>query len=164
VLSVTYGGVPLTLVTYEDVAMGNTEPRTEVWMLVAPPTGTASVDVQLQAVAASLHSGAVELSGIDQTSPIDTMSQTNGMSNTASAVIATSPGDLVVDFVGQGTGITAPAMGQSPIWVHNASVNTSLDNTGSSSVAATGSSKTMGWTFMGPDYWQQLVFAMRPAS
>jgi hypothetical protein len=164
VLSVTYGGAPLTLVTFEDVAMGIMEPRTEVWMLVAPPTGTATVAVQLQAVAVTLHSGAVELAGIDPSTPVRTMAQTNGQSGNASAVVTTSPGDLAIDFVGQGTGITTPATGQTAIWVHDVSVNTSLDNTGSSDAMATGTSMTMGWVFAGPDYWQQIAFAMRPAT
>jgi hypothetical protein len=164
VLSVTYGGARLTQLAFEDRSMGIMEPRTEVWMLVAPPTGTATVAVQLQSVAVTLHSGAVELAGIDQTTPVRSMAQTNAQSATASAVVTTSPGDLAIDFVGQGTGITSPATGQTPIWVHDVSVNTSLDNTGSSDAMATGASITMGWVFVASDYWQQIAFAMRPAT
>jgi hypothetical protein len=165
VLSVTYGAAALSLVDEVVGIPGNAAvPRSQVWELVAPPPGADLVTVQLSAPPVSLHSGAVEIGNVDQTSPVRGVVHQDGHSMTSGIAVATDPGDLVIDFVGQGTAIDMCAVGQTTVYVHNITPNSTLDNTASSSELATSNALTMGWLFAGNDYWQQIVVALQPAT
>lgn len=66
--TVTYGGVSMTLyLRYEDGTRGAT---TEIWRLLNPAAGTANVVITPSA-SMEMTSGAVTLSGVDQTTPIE---------------------------------------------------------------------------------------------
>jgi hypothetical protein len=117
----------------------------------------------LSALAVTLHSGAVALTGIDQTSPVRASMTASGTAATSGVVIASAPGDLVVDFVGHGTSINLPAMGQTLIYLHNVSAVDTLDNSAASSAPGASPSITMGWAFGTSDEFQALAASLRPA-
>jgi hypothetical protein len=69
-------------------------------------------------------------------------------------VIASDPTDLVVDTIGQGTGIDSPGSGQTSRFVRNVDTTNTQNNT-AASTAPGASSLALTWNFTGmPDEWQ----------
>ena len=69
--------------------------------------------------------------------------------------------DVVVNTVGQGTGITAPGAGQTSAFIHNVSTSNTLDNSAASTAPGT-PTVTMTWSFKAADEWQTISSAIRP--
>src|SRR5437773_247767 len=67
VTGVTYSGQALTLIGGQTA--GASTDRIEMWRLLAPPVGTASIVVTLSA-AKRIVGGAVSYTGVDQTTPL----------------------------------------------------------------------------------------------
>ena len=131
--------------------------RTEVWEL-AGASGTESVSVTLAGNVKTLHSAALAFVG---TSTHATPATTSGRATQSSITLPSASGDLVVDFVGQGTQIDNAGPGQDAIFVDNISSSTTLDNTGESTHAGS-ASVTMSWQFGGADEFQQIAVALHP--
>jgi hypothetical protein len=66
VSSVTYKGVALT-----NIRSDGSSYHTSIWYLVTPDTGTNDVVVNLSGTAEAVHAGAMSLSGVDPTNPVD---------------------------------------------------------------------------------------------
>lgn len=86
---VTYDGIPLTRV---DFLNNGTSVRVELWYLVAPPTGPNPKEVEVTlSGSANVVGGAVSLTGVDQSNPIDGIGVFNsGTSNNPSVTITTT--------------------------------------------------------------------------
>ena len=80
----TYNGISLTKVR-SDEATGNN--RTEIWRLIAPPTGTHNIIVSAAGTLGELAIIGVSLTGADQTAPEDANTGTSGNSSTPSVSI-----------------------------------------------------------------------------
>jgi len=159
--SITYGGMALAPVeTILGVQNCATDTRTEVWALVAPPTGTAMVVVTLSAAEPTLHSIAVAFEGVDPTTPVGDRESASGAADAASVTVASSPYELVVSFVGQGSGINRPTTG-TPIVIDNVSSGSSLDNSGASTVPGA-ASVAASWVFGSSDNFQEVALSLRP--
>ena len=95
--------------------------RPEMWYLVGPATGQNQVRVNLTAPA-KVACGAISLTGVDQTSPVDAHNGTTG-SSTAPSVTVTTVADnaWVIDVVafrstGNGAPTGTPGSGQTERW------------------------------------------------
>jgi hypothetical protein len=138
--------------------------RSEQWMLVAPPAGTAEVGITLtpDSDAPPIHSAALVFSGVNQVNPIRATAQAKGSGMTASVDVSSAPHDVVVDAVGQGFAIDGPSSGQTAIFVRNRSSNYTLDNTAASWRLGQGPTVTMSWTFAAPNEWQLIASSLQP--
>jgi hypothetical protein len=113
---VTYAGTPLTLVGSQN---NGTSVRVELWQGVAPAVGTANIVVTLSA-SARFVGGAVSLTGVDQTSPVDGSGSSfaSGSSATPSVSVTTTTNNAwVVDVLATRLNATATVgPGQTSRW------------------------------------------------
>ncbi|MBI3030219.1 MAG: PQQ-binding-like beta-propeller repeat protein [Candidatus Rokubacteria bacterium] len=87
VSSVTYAGTSLTQVLARD---NGTSVRIEIWRLVGPALGTNNVVVSYASgVSAKTACGAVSLTGVDQSNPIDATNSATGTSLAPSVTVTT---------------------------------------------------------------------------
>jgi hypothetical protein len=160
IASVTYGGVPLTLIGA--VNRGTTN-RTEMWSLLAPPVGTANVVVTMS-VAGRVAGGSTSFTGVDQTTPLNTFASANGQSTTPAVNVPSAAGQLVVDTVtgpGDATPLT-PGAGQTQRWQTTAGGGSNPLSGGSTKAGAAGT-VPMTWT-MGNHPWSIAAVSLIPAA
>jgi hypothetical protein len=137
---VTYGGVALTpVLQYTDAR------RIEIWVLVAPPVGTANVVVSFSGSTGALC-GATTFDGVKQSSPVgdqQTKSGTSLLGLTAHVTVASAPGDMVID-VQNWDAVLSLGVGadQTKLWWDSTILM--LDITGGSSEKAGAASVDMG--------------------
>lgn len=163
VAGVTYSGLALTrITTIVGTPCGMTTTRSDQWQLVAPPDGVHDVVVTLAGDADTIHSGALAFTGIDQATPVRAAAIARGDGTQSSVDVASQPGDLVVNTIGQGGGIVAPGAGQTERFKRNAGGGNTLDNSAASTATAAGTTTTMTWTFTVNDEWQTISSALQP--
>src|SRR5262245_59179025 len=116
--SVTYAGQPLT----RQLLNGGVSPISEIWILVAPPTGTAPIIVTHPS-ADIIVGGSVSFSGVDQASPISASNQERStfviILGTLSTSVTSNTGDVVIDTLAAANGPDpsgAPTAGQTLRW------------------------------------------------
>jgi uncharacterized repeat protein (TIGR01451 family) len=148
VTSVTYGGTNLSFVGRSAVNRG-----LELWSLVNPPVGTATIVATWSGNKDTVLWSA-SFTNVDQTLPFGTFQSTNGQSTTPSLTVASSPGNLVVDIVattGDALSLTANA---SQTTISTGSTGTSSGNArGGGSFKAGDNSVTMSWTLGASKGW-----------
>jgi hypothetical protein len=159
ITAVTYNGKALSQ------AVADTQlPRTSVWYLVNPPSGTASVVVTSSASRGAVI-GVLSLTGVDQGSPIPTTAKNdnaNGFSSPATVSITNANANAwVMDVVSSGNshGLTnGPAPEQ---W----SISGSADSGASSwkGPLAANTATTFSWTLGATDSWNDLAFEIKAA-
>jgi len=133
--------------------------RSELWGLVAPPIGSMPIMIQLAGNGDTIHSGGLALSGVDEANPLGDVKSATGFGAAVGLTVSTSPGELVVSFVGQGYAITGAA--EPTIFVNNVEDLNSLNNSAASQAAATAATATPSWTFGVGDEWQLMVASVR---
>ena len=151
VTSVTYGGQNLTLLGSANLP--NAE-SADIWYLLAPPVGTASVVVTLTG---SCHfvAGATDYFGVDQATPLGTLVTATGNSSTPSLTVASAAGQLVIDsLIAQGdvAPIAPSGPGQTQLWSQTTGTSAG-DALGGGSDQAGASSVTMSWTQSSAKNW-----------
>ncbi len=145
ITGITYGVQTLT----KTLASGGTAAnpmRVEMWYLVAPATGTASVSVTGNKSGGNklgVVAGAITFTGTYQVSPIRSSASNLGTSNTAQVTVASSGGDVVLDTLAvvEGTSVTTGAS-QTSRW-NTSSGGTGQDAVGTGSTSAGAASVTM---------------------
>ena len=116
--SVTYNAVALTVLRTDELG-GSV--RSELWYLVNPTTGTNTVNVTLSA-SGKAAMGAISLTGVNQTAPLDANNGATGNSNAPSTTVTTVADNAwVVDVVafrstGSGSPTGGPGAGQTQRW------------------------------------------------
>ena len=118
VSSVTYGGVALTLVTNASNAT-SPKPRSEIWSLVNPASGTANLVVSLtNSTGIYLTVGVMTFTNVDQTTPIGNKAIATGKKATASVTVASDTNSLVLAVLaaGDATFTTSTTGSQSEKW------------------------------------------------
>jgi len=162
VASVTYGGTALTSIGAQNGA-GNQNQAT-LWYLINPPTGTANISVSLSG-SSDVTAGAASFTGVNQTTPLGTLNSLSGTSTTASVVVSSAAGEVVIDAVaanGDAVSLTA-AGGQSVLW--NTGTGTAGGNVlGGSSNRPGASSVTMSWTLAASKAWGILAVPIKPTT
>jgi hypothetical protein len=166
VQSVMAGPMPLSRVD-QVVGLPNCTggTKTELWKLARPPVDAQlPITVALDSLASSMHSGAFDFIGVDTTDPIRAVAKGSGAetSTTSSLTVDSEPGDLVFDVIGQGKGFTGTGVSQTEVFHINHSMANTLDNSAASTMTG-GDLATLVWQFVGPDYWQSIAVALRPA-
>jgi uncharacterized repeat protein (TIGR01451 family) len=103
-ISLNHPNVTATGITYAGKALTNigaevgSQNRTEMWYLVAPPSGTADVIINMSA-AKRVVGTAISFTGVNQTTPLGTFVGATAQSTAASVTVTSAPGDLVLDTV-----------------------------------------------------------------
>jgi hypothetical protein len=158
VSQVRYDGIALTRVGFLN---NGTTARVEIWRLINPPTGNRQVDVIMSA-AADFVGGAIALSGVDQTTPVEASNFVSGNSATASVTVATSSsGAWVVDtLAAPSNNSVAVGANQTRRW--RGGPGTSTRGAGSTEVPATIGNVVMSWTITSQN-WAMGAVALRPA-
>src|SRR5579864_2513574 len=149
--SVTYGGVALTHVG--QVYSNNFAPSsTDLFVLVAPATGTNTVQVSYSGCTSDVEAGSISFTGVNQSTPLAHVTTNFGSGTNPGVTVTSASGDMVVDVVGNGSAITSSS--QSLRWVKNQNGNTAHGN-GAQSTAAGAASVTMGYSVTA-DWWGML--------
>lgn len=160
ITGVTYSGVALTS-TAAIHSGGGTAGYVQMWYLVAPGTGTNPVVVTLSAFGAStdLLGGSVSFDGVDQSTPVQNFNSATGSGTSASLVITSATGDMVVDVEANGSNI--PVSTKIVRWSEHVTNGAGAGNAGQSS-AAGAASVTMGYTTTS-DSWGMAGFDIKAA-
>ena len=167
VSSVTYGGAALARVT------GLTPPNqaggglVDIWYRLAPVEGTANIVVTLADVHAILLTGAVDFTGVDQTTPFGTPATATGTAATITVNVSSATGELVVDAVKAfRTGHTALSPGADQ--TEQFDINSGATDSHAASTEAGATTVTMSWTYtdgVATDYaWAIAGVALKPAA
>ena len=117
VRSVNYGGAPLTRLGWQDFARKG-KPRAELWYLVGPALGTATVVVEMDQ-AKDIVAGASTYVGVNPQMPFGTLVGDTGKGNLACLTLANEPAPLVASMVsvnGKAQGIQ-PGLDQIQQWL-----------------------------------------------
>jgi uncharacterized repeat protein (TIGR01451 family) len=139
VQNVTYGGQALLPV----VAQNRGSVRVELWGMLNPPTGAATVTVTLASSSTGAVVGATTFAGVDQNSPLADTTSNSGTSANPNTAVNSSATQLVFAAVAfQNTSPLTPAANQTQQWsaLDNANVLRGAAST------ATGAGLTMSWT------------------
>lgn len=130
--------------------------RTELWGVVAPPTGTYTVRVTLSdSLLLPQHAVvgvAWALTNVDQDAPVRSATSASGITSPTTVPLATAEGDLVL-----GVGFCEANVEQSlgfalaPPATVDASVNEGFDTSIAGRVVATGAATGIAWTMTSPD-------------
>lgn len=167
VSSVTYGGAALARVT------GLTPPDSadaglvDMWYRLAPAEGTANIVVTLADVHAILLTGAVDFTGVDQTTPFGTPATATGTAATITVNISSATGELVVDAVKSfRTGNTALSPGANQ--TEHVDINSGATDSHAVSTEAGAATVTMSWTYTDgtlTDYsWATAGVSLKPSA
>lgn len=118
VSSADYANVPLTFIRADT---NGQSVRSELWYLVTPASGTNTVRVNLT-TSAKAACGAISLTGVHQSSPLEASNGATGSSTTPSVTVTTVADDAwVIDAVafrsaGNGQPTGTPGAGQTERW------------------------------------------------
>lgn len=162
---VTYGGQALTLL--DAITDAGPTTRTELWYMLAPPTGAANVIVTGTGMgAASIETvvGATTFSGVDQVAPPTNTAVGNNNSPSVS-LAGTTTTDIVIDFLSMretGT-LTATAPQITGYAVSTGGTTNDLEGRVSGRLGAAGTT-TMSWTNTNSRRWSQIVTALKVAT
>ncbi|WP_144289847.1 vanadium-dependent haloperoxidase [Ideonella sp. A 288] len=115
VRSVAYGTAALARLASQNGPGGDN--RVELWVLVDPPVGTATVQVQMTA-RDDLVAGATNFSGVHQTTPFGTLRAAAGTGRAACLTLANAPAPLVATVLAANSdaGGVMPGAGQALDW------------------------------------------------
>jgi hypothetical protein len=166
VSSLTYNGVALTFVrANENIISAGTIARSEIWYLVSPATGANSISLTLSASASAVLAGAISLTEVDQSSPLDAHAGQSSSGSTISVVITTvADGAWIIDSYARGDGIgTTVGANQTQRWKID-TYNT--DSFGVSTVngKSPAGSETMDWTMGGSKNYATATASFKPAA
>ena len=163
--SVTYGGAALTLIGA--VNSGGNQNRTEIWYQLAPPTGTASVVINMTA-SKEVAGASVSYYGVSQSTPLGTYASAgNNGSTTASVSVSSAAGQLVIDTVttngdANSLTVTFPAS-QTQVWNIFTGSGDAGNARGAGSTQAGSATTTMTWTLGVAKAWSIVAVPLIPA-
>lgn len=147
VTGITYGGLALTKIRHDVNSTGGVNVRTELWNLIAPPSGTAAVAIAWTGALNNYGVGsAVTYTGVTQTSFNDANTGATGSSTTPTADITTvTDGSVIVDCMLDTSNGQVVGAGQTQRANRDTTANT--DGTGvSETIKSTAGVETMSWT------------------
>jgi MSHA biogenesis protein MshQ len=164
VTSVTYGGTALTRIGAQN--SGGNQNRTEMWYLLAPASGTASVHISMSASKAVVATS-ISFFGVSQTTPLGTAAfASSGGSTTASVTVTSASGQVVIDTVtanGDARSLTAGAS-QTQQWNSYSGSGDASNARGAGSTQTAGATTTtMSWTLGASKPWSIGAVPLLPA-
>jgi hypothetical protein len=163
---VRYAGQDLTRRVFQGTGAW---PRTEIWSLANPPTGTANVQARLTGND-QLAAGAVVLTGVDTTtatSHLDVASVSSQGNNQTSASVTITPvtaGARLFDTVTVNGGPTVTMTGMTGrLQRWNRRLGGSITAAGSTlGPVNPAAAQTLRWSWSGGERWTQAAIALRP--
>jgi uncharacterized repeat protein (TIGR01451 family) len=159
--TVTYGLTPLTRIGVQSGTFNQN--RTELWYLLAPPTGSSAVAIAVSP-AKEVAACAISYTGVNQTTPLNTFVSAAGQSNTASVNVVSAPGELVVDTVsanGDAQYLSVNA-GQTQRWTLQTGTFAANVRSGGSSEPGASSQVNMSWTLGQSTTWSIGAVSLKP--
>lgn len=163
--SISYDNQSLTRLGAKD---NGDDSRVEIWYLLNPPEGSAGVEIDFTSNVDNDRlavAGALSLSGVDQSNPLDNMADNTGDSSTSSITLGSDTGDLVFALM-------AAEKQKDPPVADNSMTSQWSEKPGGSSerVAAAGaslagaSSVTFEWSLEDNEKWAVAAVSINPAS
>lgn len=153
--SVTYNGVAMTLI-YNQITAGGANGRVAMYQLVAPASGSHTLQATLPTNADELQLVGQPLVGVNQATPVGTPVSTNGLTTDPSVTVGSASGELVIDgayIIDTGTATPTMAVGAGQTQIANISANATVVRLGVSREDGA-ASVTMSWTTNGVhDQW-----------
>ena len=162
VSSITYGGISLVRAGAGEDPTGDI--RVEIWQLLAPPTGSHDVVVNLSGLASDgVIAGVTTFTGVDQTNPLGPFSVSGDFSDELSLNVSANVGDLVYNVVAlrdNDDESFAPGPGQTEVWESYI-----VDTNGAMSIkTASSTSETVSWISSDRGDWASGGVAIRPST
>ena len=161
VTGVSYGGVALTKAIQQDGASADTE--ASIWYLVNPNVGSANVVVTVSA-SVNIVASAVNLTGVNQTTPIGTAVGVAGNNSAPSVTVSSAANEVVIGAVG--------AKGDAKLATHEVG-QTGIYNTDSGTGSGDirlgvdfkpgASSASLQWTLQAAKSWAAVAVPFKPA-
>lgn len=165
VTGVTYNSVACTFIR-KDEYFNSQSRSTAFYYIVNPSSGTNIVEVTFSGTVWRAVGGAVSITGIDQTNPIDVHSGTAGGSGTSVSTNITTTVDntWIVDVIcnREGTSTATAGGGQTERWDYLTGSG-EIVGSGSTKQLATAGSTSMSWT-VDSGIWSQSVVALKIAT
>ncbi|HPN56603.1 MAG TPA: toxin TcdB middle/N-terminal domain-containing protein, partial [Candidatus Omnitrophota bacterium] len=163
VSSVTYGGQALTRIAQKSHTTSVYKMTSELWYVLAPASGTNTIQVNFGRIVEGITAGSVSLYGVKQQAPEAIASASNYSKNAATSLTTLSAGAWVISSLAEhysSSTVTADA-GQTEFYRQ---VN-SGDNFGAGSYKGvpTAGNTSVGWAFNLNRYWAQVSAAFAPA-
>ena len=156
--SVTYGGVPLTLVG-ESVSNGNA--HIHIYSLINPAAGTANVVVNLTANPdKGIVVGVTTFNNVDQATPLGTFASAESKTTTASVAVTSAAGEVVYDVVSFRNATITVGAGQTALY--NINSGGEVDGGGASTKPGA-ASVTMSWNGASSQDWAIGAVSIKPA-
>lgn len=152
VSSITWNGGAQSFTKIDDNQPGG-DVRVELWYLTNPAVTTSNIAMTFSG-SGNLIGGCVSLYNAQQTALSGSV-EANGSDSRVTINLPTTPGQLVVDIVGDQAGATALSADstQRQIW----ELERTHHDGGMSTQVATNSTTTMSWTNSGDDFWAAIA-------
>jgi hypothetical protein len=145
--SVTFNGIPLTLVGRRQGGSASNDGYAEIWSLTAPATGTGTIVVNIP-LGDAIVAGAVSFYGVDQTQPLGAFAGANGQSTAPGVTVPSASGEIVFGVLLWSHDwmpvVTGP--GQTERWNRTKVTPGFSDVTGAGSTAPGAPSVALSWT------------------
>ena len=168
VSGITYGAQSLTFIRADTHSGGFV--RSELWYLIAPASGTATVTVTLSGTSRATG-GSCTYTGVAQTSPIDANAGGSGKSGSPSQSITVNTANSWllghIAVTGSGKTITSEGSGQTMRWDQVTSGGAAADHNrghGSDKGPVSTGSQSMSWGLSGSEDYAISVVAFKRAS
>jgi hypothetical protein len=161
VSSITYGAQSLTKIRSDFNSGGSI--RSELWYLIAPASGTATVTVNLSGYAAATG-GSCTYTGVAQTSPIDNSNGGSGSSTSPSqSVTVNTANSFLIGHVAisGNAAVSSEGSGQTQRW--DQSIPGANRGHGSEQGPDGTGSQSTSWSLSSSAYWAVSVVAFKPA-
>ncbi len=166
ITGITYGAAALTFIGAEESTDPGRKYRAELWRLVAPAIGTATITVTFSDDVDSAVGGAISLTGVHQTTPTGTFAGGGGSSGTPSATVASASRDMVLGVMaikGKNNNAVTPGVGQIERWNNETGNDDNKDTIGVGSTAPGATSVTMTWSVVSEEQWAAGAVSLKPA-
>ncbi len=169
VSSVTYNGVAMTRV---DAQIWGSFGNTELWYLLNPTADGVShnVVITMSGTGANVMACAIDVSGVDGTTPLGTAVKASGTGTTVTVTASSAAGEVVVDCAGSpgdagpsGFGYSAVGAGQTMI-ENTQSGTTASDALIGMSREAGAASVVMSWTQGAAKAYGTVAVPLKPAA
>jgi hypothetical protein len=146
-VSVTYNGIPLTLVGRQQGGSAVNDGYAEIWSLTSPPVGTGTIVVNIP-LGDAIVGGAVSFTGVDQTAPLGTFVGTSGMSSAPAVTVPSASGEIAFGVLMWNHDWMPVVAGpdQTERWNRTKMSPGFSDVTGAGSTAPGAPSVTLSWT------------------
>ncbi len=154
----TYNGVSMT--SAGRVFSNNQQDGyVEMFYLVAPSTGSNTVAITCSQ-SLTMIGGSVSFNGVDQSTPVSNITSAFGSASPVSLSVTSAAGNMVVDAVCTGTGVTSSD--QTQRWLRNDNGTTAAGNA-AQSTADGAASVNMGYTITS-DWWGMMGMSVNASS